>query len=67
MKNIYLFIIFLFLTGCGYNLTSNTKISDVSCPSILFGSDHKVYIDSSNKGLNSEEYFLWVIAYNLDY
>tara|TARA_B110000116_G_scaffold162892_1_gene140834 strand:- start:544 stop:1059 length:516 start_codon:yes stop_codon:yes gene_type:complete len=52
VKNIYLFIIFLFLTGCGYNLTSNTKISDISCPFILFGSDHKVYIDSSSKDIS---------------
>ena len=52
MKNIYLFFIFLFVIGCGYNLASNTKTTVVLCPQILFASDHKVYIGSSNKDIS---------------
>lgn len=58
MKNIYLFFIFLFLAGCGYNLALNTKNTSVSCPSILFGSGHKVYLGSSKEevSLDNIEY-----------
>ena len=52
MKKIYLFFIFIFLTGCGYNLASNTKNTAVSCPSILFGSDHQIYIGLSDEDIS---------------
>ena len=52
MKNIYLFFLFLFLTGCSNNLVSNTKATAISCPSILFGSDHQNYIGSSTQDIS---------------
>ena len=52
MKNIYLFFLFLFLIGCSNNFVSNTNATAISCPSILFGSDHRVYIGSSNKDIS---------------
>ena len=54
MKNIYIFFIFLVLCGCGVNLTSNSKDIAVLCPSILFSSDDKVYIDSSADDISLE-------------
>ena len=58
MKNIYLIYIFLFISGCGYNLSSNSQTTKLSCPSILFGSGHTVYIGSSNDeiSLSNVEY-----------
>ena len=58
MKNIYLFFIFLLLTGCGYNLALNNETIPVLCPSILFGSGHTAYIGSTaeNISLDNIEY-----------
>ena len=58
MKKIYLFFIFLFITGCTYNLASNTKGTPISCPQVLFASDHKIFIGTSydNISLDNVEY-----------
>ena len=52
MKNIYLFFIFLSISGCGYNLSSYNMYTIVACPSILFGSEDKVYIGSSENSIS---------------
>jgi hypothetical protein len=54
VRKIYLFFIFLFITGCGYNLISANKDTTINCPAILFGSDDKIYIGSSNVDISFE-------------
>ena len=54
MKKIYLFFIFLLISGCGYNLSSNNTDTIVSCPSILFSSEDKIYIGSSENNISMD-------------
>ena len=46
MKNIYLFLILLFIIGCEFNPLSKTSSVTISCPSVLFASEHKTYVGS---------------------
>ena len=46
MKNIYLILILLLIIGCGFNPVSKTSSAPISCPSILFASEHKIYVGS---------------------
>ena len=58
MKNIYFFFVFIFITSCSHNLVTDNRDYHVSCPLILFGSDHQNYIGSSinNISLDTIEY-----------
>ena len=47
MKKIYLFFVFLLLSGCSFSIQPDIKDISISCPSILFSSEHRVYIDTS--------------------
>ena len=46
MKNIYLFLLLLILIGCGFNPLSQTSFIPITCPSVLFASEHKTYVGS---------------------
>ena len=46
MKNIYLFLVLLLIIGCGFNPLSKTSSVPISCPSVLFSSEHKMYVGS---------------------
>jgi len=46
VKKIYLFLIFFLLTGCQFNVNSKSKLASITCPSILFASEHNIYIDT---------------------
>ena len=47
MKQLFIFILFLPLLGCG-NIIKNTQTSaDFNCPRVFFSSDDRVYIDNS--------------------
>lgn len=54
MKKTYLFFVFLFLTGCVNNLISANRNISINCPAILFGSEDKVYLGSSNSNISLE-------------
>jgi hypothetical protein len=51
VKNIYLFLLFIFLTACSYNPIKSVKSITTTCPLVLFTQEHKVYIDNSNKNI----------------
>ena len=47
MKQIFIFILFLPLLGCG-NIIKNKQTSiDFNCPKVFFSSDDRIYIDNS--------------------
>ena len=47
MKQLFIFILFLPLLGCG-NIIKNKQIStDFNCPRVFFSSDDRIYIDNS--------------------
>ena len=46
MKKIYLFLLLLILIGCGFNPLSQTSSVPITCPSVLFASEHKKYVGS---------------------
>lgn len=46
MKKIYLFLLLLILIGCGFNPLTQTSSEPITCPSVLFASEHKTYIGS---------------------
>lgn len=48
MKKIYLFISFLILYGCESN-TLSVSTPSISCPSILFATDHRVFLGTLAK------------------
>ncbi len=49
MKNILFFLIAFLIVGCSKNSQFSTQ---TSCPSVLFSSEHKKYIGSSEKSIN---------------
>ena len=47
MKQLFIFILFLPLLGCG-NIIKNKQTSiDFNCPRVFFSSDDRIYIDNS--------------------
>ena len=47
MKQLFIFILFLALVGCG-NIIKNKQTSiDFNCPRVFFSSDDRIYIDNS--------------------
>lgn len=54
MKNIYLFFIFLLISGCSNDNSRYITKTPISCPSILFSSEHKIYIGSSAPDISLE-------------
>lgn len=54
MKNIYLFFIFLLILGCSNDNSQYSTKTPISCPSILFSSEHKIYIGSSAEEISLE-------------
>ena len=47
MKQLFIFILFLPLLGCG-NIIKNKQTSiDLNCPRVFFSSDDRIYIDNS--------------------
>ena len=51
-------MIFIYLLGCSSYSSPNNDNFSIKCPSILFGSGHKVYIGSSSKDIT---------PYNIEY
>ena len=51
MKNIYLFFVILFITGCESSNISDLNTKFVSCPPVLFSSEHKIYF-----GISSDDF-----------
>ena len=54
MKKIYLIIAFFLLISCRSNDVLTTKIINIPCPSILFASDHNVYIGNLSDTITLE-------------
>ena len=47
MKQLFIFILFLPLLGCGNIIKNNQTSADFKCPRVFFSSDDRVYIDNS--------------------
>ena len=47
MKQLFIFILFLPLLGCGNIIKNNQTSDDFNCPRVFFSSDDRVYIDNS--------------------
>ena len=47
MKQLFIFILFLPLLGCGNIIKNNQTSTDFNCPRVFFSSDDRVYIDNS--------------------
>ena len=47
MKQLFIFILFLHLLGCGNIIKNNQTSADFNCPRVFFSSDDRVYIDNS--------------------
>ena len=47
MKQLFIFILFLPLLGCGNIIKNNQTSADFNCPTVFFSSDDRVYIDNS--------------------
>ena len=47
MKQLFIFILFLPLLGCGNIIKNNQTSADFNCPKVFFSSDDRVYIDNS--------------------
>ena len=47
MKQLFIFILFLPLLGCGNIIKNNQTLTDFNCPRVFFSSDDRVYIDNS--------------------
>ena len=47
MKQLFIFILFLPLLGCGNIIKNKQTSTDFSCPTVFFSSDDRVYIDNS--------------------
>ena len=47
MKQLFIFIMFLPLLGCGNIIKNNQTSADFNCPRVFFSSDDRVYIDNS--------------------
>jgi len=48
MKQLFIFILFLPLLGCGNIIKSKQTSTDFNCPRVFFSSDDRIYIDNSN-------------------
>ena len=48
MKQLFIFILFLPLLGCGSIIKSKQTSIDFNCPRVFFSSDDRIYIDNSN-------------------
>ena len=47
MKQLFIFILFLPLLGCGNIMKNKQASTDFNCPRVFFSSDDRVYIDNS--------------------
>ena len=47
MKQLFIFILFLPLLGCGNIIKNKQTSADFNCPRVFFSSDDRVYIDNS--------------------
>ena len=47
MKQLFIFILFLPLLGCGNIIKNNKTSTDFNCPRVFFSSDDRIYIDNS--------------------
>ena len=47
MKQLFIFILFLPLLGCGNIIKNKQTSADFNCPKVFFSSDDRVYIDNS--------------------
>ena len=47
MKQLFIFILFLPLLGCGNIIKNKQTSTDFNCPRVFFSSDDRVYIDNS--------------------
>ena len=47
MKQLFIFILFLPLLGCGNIIKNNQTSAEFNCPRVFFSSDDRVYIDNS--------------------
>lgn len=58
MKKIYLFFVLFIIYGCGSKTISSSNLVNLTCPPVLFASEHKVYIgtESENILLNNISY-----------
>jgi len=54
VKKIYLFFVCLLLIGCGSNIFNKPAIILVSCPEILFSSEHKIYTGTNSDTITFE-------------
>jgi len=48
MKQLFIFILFLPLLGCGNIIKSKQTFIDFSCPRVFFSSNDRIFIDNSN-------------------
>ena len=49
MKKKYIFILFLFIIGCGSNELSKKKSTEIACPDLFFSAEHKRYLGGNFK------------------
>ena len=58
MKNIYLFIVFLIISGCNADLVNRMIAKPSECPDILYSSEHRTFFgfDSNNISLENISY-----------
>ena len=47
MKQLFIFILFLPLLGCGNIIKNKQTSTNFNCPRVFFSSDNRVYIDNS--------------------
>ena len=47
MKQLFIFILFLPLLGCGNIIKNKQTSTDFNCPRVFFSSDDRIYIDNS--------------------
>ena len=47
MKQLFIFILFLPILGCGNIIKNKETTADFNCPRVFFSSDDRIYIDNS--------------------
>ena len=47
MKQLFIFILFLPLLGCGNIIKNKQTFIDFNCPKVFFSSDDRIYVDNS--------------------
>ena len=52
MKKIYLFLIFLILTGCESKMLNQISVIPTDCPNLLFSKEHKIYMESEQEDVS---------------